>query len=232
MPVTLGTAGGSPSMPTTTRMRAGVPRSVSVQTTSKRGRRCGQSTPQRSDRNSNPASSWSHRATSAQWAASTDTTASSRGDGRCVTTPGKRATTAATLEAVSLAGSAPSGGWLVVSSITLSNSQSRFKQISVVSHTTSTLTAVRPVKPDRLAGPVRARRACDRLGPRESLPILPRKDLVVQPEDAVDQHLRSRGTPRNVHIHRDDLVHPLDQRVVVEDAPAGGAGPHRDDPFR
>ena len=57
-------------------------------------------------------------------------------------------------------------------------------------------------------------------------------DLVLQQRDRVDQLLRTRRTSGNVDIDRDDLVHALHERVVVEDAARRCARAHRDDPLR
>src|SRR5690606_4287804 len=61
---------------------------------------------------------------------------------------------------------------------------------------------------------------------------LPGDDLVVEGEYPVHQALRSRRAPRDVDVHRDDLVDTLDQGVVVEHATRRSTGTHRDDPLR
>src|SRR3954454_24919537 len=48
--------------------------------------------------------------------------------------------------------------------------------------------------------------------------------LVVQLEDRVGEHLRPRRAAGQVHVHRDDVVDALHDRVVVEHA--AGAGAH------
>src|SRR4051794_21517809 len=55
-------------------------------------------------------------------------------------------------------------------------------------------------------------------------------DLVVQLEDRVDEHLRPRRAPGEVHVHRDDVVDALDDRVVVEHAARTRAHAHREHP--
>src|SRR5438552_18742958 len=57
-------------------------------------------------------------------------------------------------------------------------------------------------------------------------------DLLLELHDSVDQRFGARRAPGNVHVHRDHRVHALDDRVVVEDSPARGAGAHGDHPFR
>src|SRR5688572_6333360 len=57
-------------------------------------------------------------------------------------------------------------------------------------------------------------------------------DLLLDFHDGVDDALRARRTTRNVDVDRDEAVDALDHGVVVEDAPAGGAGSHRDAPLR
>src|SRR6266536_409442 len=41
------------------------------------------------------------------------------------------------------------------------------------------------------------------------------RDLLLEPDDPVQQALRPRGASRDVHIDRDDLVNPLGHRVGV-----------------
>ena len=41
-------------------------------------------------------------------------------------------------------------------------------------------------------------------------------DLALELDDGVQQGLRTRGTARQVNVDGDDLVHALDDRVVVE----------------
>src|SRR5664280_2221315 len=57
-------------------------------------------------------------------------------------------------------------------------------------------------------------------------------DLLVQLQDGVEQHLRPGGAAGQVHVHRDDVIDPLHDRVVVEHAAAAGADPHRQHPLR
>ena len=56
-------------------------------------------------------------------------------------------------------------------------------------------------------------------------------DLLVQGEDGVEERLGARGAARCVHVDGDDLVHALDDGVVVEHAPRGRAHPHGDHPL-
>src|SRR5262245_40929205 len=58
------------------------------------------------------------------------------------------------------------------------------------------------------------------------------QDLVVQLEDCVEQHLWTGRTPGQVHVHRNDVVDTLHDRVVVEHAAAGRAYTHRQHPLR
>jgi len=55
-------------------------------------------------------------------------------------------------------------------------------------------------------------------------------DLLLQHHDGVNQLFRPRRAARHVHIDGNHLVDG-DQRVVVEHAGRGGAGPHGDDPL-
>ena len=57
-------------------------------------------------------------------------------------------------------------------------------------------------------------------------------DLAGQLEHGVEEHLGARRAARQVDVHRDDVVAPLDDGVVVEDSARGGAGAHGDDPLR
>ena len=41
-------------------------------------------------------------------------------------------------------------------------------------------------------------------------------DLLLQPDDPLDERLRPRRAAGDVDVHRDDLVHALEDRVVVE----------------
>src|SRR5215469_3671442 len=56
-------------------------------------------------------------------------------------------------------------------------------------------------------------------------------DSVVQLDDRVDQHLRPRRAARQVDVDRDDVIHALDDGVVVEHAAARCADAHRDHPL-
>src|SRR5205085_5483763 len=56
-------------------------------------------------------------------------------------------------------------------------------------------------------------------------------DELVEGEDAVDQGLRPGRAAGHVHVDGDDLVHALDNGVVVEHAAAAGADTHGDDPL-
>src|SRR5262245_61773842 len=53
-------------------------------------------------------------------------------------------------------------------------------------------------------------------------------DLLLQLDDPVDQRLGTRRTARDEHVHRHDLVHSLDDRVVVEHAADRCASTHGD----
>ena len=56
-------------------------------------------------------------------------------------------------------------------------------------------------------------------------------DLLVEGQDGVHQRLGGGRAPRGVDIDGDDLVHSLDDGVVVEHAPRAGAHAHRQDPL-
>ena len=66
------------------------------------------------------------------------------------------------------------------------------------------------------------------IGPCRRLAV----DLLLQLHDAVDQGFGARRAARHVDVDRHHRVHALDDGVVVEDAAAGGAGAHGDDPLR
>src|SRR5262245_30134422 len=57
-------------------------------------------------------------------------------------------------------------------------------------------------------------------------------DPVLQHHDRVDDHLRPRRTAGHVDVHRDDLVHALDHRVVAVEPAARSAGAEGHDPLR
>ena len=57
-------------------------------------------------------------------------------------------------------------------------------------------------------------------------------DLVLQVDDRLQQLLRPRRAAGDVDVHRDEAVDALHDGVGVEDAAGGGAGAHRDAPFR
>src|SRR3954454_5498475 len=57
-------------------------------------------------------------------------------------------------------------------------------------------------------------------------------DLLLQLVDAVHERLGTRRAAGDVDVHGQELVNPLDNRVVVEHAGARRAGAHRDDPLR
>src|SRR6202034_4177055 len=57
------------------------------------------------------------------------------------------------------------------------------------------------------------------------------QDLFLQQSNGVNQLFRTRGASRNVHIHRDDLIDTLHQRVIVEDSARRGTGAHGDNPL-
>ena len=57
-------------------------------------------------------------------------------------------------------------------------------------------------------------------------------DLVVQLEDRVQQHLRTRRASGQVDVHRNDVVNALDDRVVVEHPARRRAHAHRQHPLR
>src|SRR5688572_13591440 len=56
-------------------------------------------------------------------------------------------------------------------------------------------------------------------------------DVLVEGENAVHEGLGPRGATRHVDVDRDDLVHALDDGVVVEHPAARGAHAHGDDPL-
>ena len=56
-------------------------------------------------------------------------------------------------------------------------------------------------------------------------------DLLVQGEDGVQQRLGRRRAAGGVDVDRDDLVHALDDGVVVEHPAGRGAHAHGDDPL-
>src|SRR5581483_11933322 len=56
-------------------------------------------------------------------------------------------------------------------------------------------------------------------------------DLCLQLDEPIDHHLRPWWTARHIDVHRHDPVDPLDERIVVVDAAAGGAGAHREHPL-
>ena len=53
----------------------------------------------------------------------------------------------------------------------------------------------------------------------------------VQGDNPVNQRFRAGRTSGNINIHRHNLIHPLHDGVVIEDATAGGTVAHRDHPF-
>src|ERR1700674_4965488 len=57
-------------------------------------------------------------------------------------------------------------------------------------------------------------------------------DPFLQDHQRVQQVLGPRRAAGDVDVDRNDLVHALQERVVVEHAPGRGAGAHRDHPFR
>src|SRR5215813_14517712 len=57
-------------------------------------------------------------------------------------------------------------------------------------------------------------------------------DLLLQLDDAVDERLGPRRAAGDVDVYRHHLIHALDDRVVIEDAPDGSARPHGDHPLR
>src|SRR5919109_5209475 len=56
-------------------------------------------------------------------------------------------------------------------------------------------------------------------------------DFLLELDDAVNERLGSRRAPWDEHVDRDNLVHALDNGVVVEDAPNRCAGAHGNHPF-
>src|SRR5690606_34706751 len=64
-----------------------------------------------------------------------------------------------------------------------------------------------------------------------TLATLPVLDALLELDDAVEQRLRARRATGHVHVDGDDAVDALNDRVVVEDAPARGAVAHGDDPL-
>src|SRR3954470_24950637 len=59
-----------------------------------------------------------------------------------------------------------------------------------------------------------------------------RLDLLLEPDDALDERFRARRAAGHVDVDRDDLVDALQDRVVVEHPARAGARPHRDHPLR
>src|SRR5713226_3947668 len=57
-------------------------------------------------------------------------------------------------------------------------------------------------------------------------------DLVLQPEQRVEQVLRTRRAANHVHIHRNDAVDALQHCIGIEGPSDRGARSHRDHPFR
>src|ERR1035437_7456693 len=55
--------------------------------------------------------------------------------------------------------------------------------------------------------------------------------FLVESEDGVHQGLGSRGAPRSVDVHGDDLVDALNDGVVIEHASATCANSHRQHPL-
>src|SRR5262249_38121560 len=45
-------------------------------------------------------------------------------------------------------------------------------------------------------------------------------DFFTQFEDTFDQRLGARGTPRHIHVHRHDRIHPLHRIVTIVKFPA------------
>ncbi len=68
----------------------------------------------------------------------------------------------------------------------------------------------------------------DDLSLRRFLPA----DLFLQRHQPFQETFRAGRTAGDVDVHRDDLIHPLNDVVGLEDPPAGGAGPVGDHPFR
>src|ERR671919_2689656 len=57
--------------------------------------------------------------------------------------------------------------------------------------------------------------------------------LVLDPEKPLCQGFRPRGTARNIHVYRNDLVHPFTDRIGELKKPSAvGAAAHRDDILR
>src|SRR6478672_8116663 len=55
-------------------------------------------------------------------------------------------------------------------------------------------------------------------------------DLALELNDPVDERLGPRRAAWHEHVNRHDLIHALDDRVVVEHAAAARARAHRDHP--
>src|SRR5688572_31809417 len=56
--------------------------------------------------------------------------------------------------------------------------------------------------------------------------------LLIQGYYTMDEGFGARGAACHVHIHRDNFIHTLDERIVIEHTAAGGAVAHGNDPFR
>src|SRR5216684_2624781 len=73
--------------------------------------------------------------------------------------------------------------------------------------------------------------AATRRAPSNPLRELLECDFPLELNDAVDERLGPWRTSRYVHIDWHNLIHALNERIVVEDAANRCAGAHRDHPF-
>ena len=73
----------------------------------------------------------------------------------------------------------------------------------------------RTIRPPQNTAQTAALSQVERLPNRPAL----RLDLLLQQRNRVQQLLRARRAPGNVNIHRNNLVHTLQQRIIVEHSP-------------
>ena len=57
------------------------------------------------------------------------------------------------------------------------------------------------------------------------------KDLLLKQRQGVDQLFRARRAAGDIYIYGNNLIHPLDQGVIIENSPGGSAGAHGNNPF-
>src|SRR5229473_45355 len=57
-------------------------------------------------------------------------------------------------------------------------------------------------------------------------------DFFLQQRNGINQLLGTRRTSGDIDIHRNDLIHALHERVIIEDATRSCARSHRNDPLR